>query len=149
MNPVTDHVYVIRVVVEDEGGPSKRCCQAICRETGSNDFVMPPDFESPDAQEVEVSAAPTSQEPEVDLGNSTEELEDNDSLLQSELLPTEIVENYKRGATKLRRELQAMDFAVHLWKLKSYDQHGVAIMKIFCGECNKDSGGTHYKKLGV
>lgn len=23
MNPVTDHVYVIRIVVEDEGGPSK------------------------------------------------------------------------------------------------------------------------------
>jgi len=82
------------------------------------------------------------QETKVGLGFSPEELPDDDSLLQSKLLPTEIMKNYRAGATKLTRELQSIDFADHLWKLKTYDQHGMVVVKIFCGECNKDCGGS-------
>ena len=36
-----------------------------------------------------------------------------------------------------------MDFDDHQWKLKTYDQHGVAVVKIFCGECMKEIGGIN------
>ena len=79
---------------------------------------------------------------EVDLGNSSEELQDDDSLLQSKLLSNDMMENYRIAAVKLTRELQEMDFTNYLWKLKTYDQHGVVVVKILCVEYNKESGGT-------
>lgn len=40
------------------------------------------------------------------------------------------------------RELTSMDFVDHVWKLKSYDQHGVVVVKIHCEECSKEFGGV-------
>ena len=76
------------------------------------------------------------------LGFRTGEREEVEDFLQSRLISADIMENYKTAAAKLRRELAAMDFADHTWNLKSYDQHGVAVVKIHCGECNKEFGGT-------
>jgi len=151
MNPVTERVYVIPAVEEDAGGPAKRCRIEIRGETGSNDVVPPSKLEFPEVEEFEAAAAPTLQEAEVGLGFSPEELPDDDSLLQSKLLPTEIMENYRAGAAKLTRELQSMDFDDHLWKLKTYDQHGVVVVKIFSGECNKDCGGSsgEHSRYGI
>ena len=63
------------------------------------------------------------------LGFRTGEREEVEDFLQSRLISADIMENYKTAAAKLRRELAAMDFADHTWNLKSYDQHGVAIVK--------------------
>lgn len=51
------------------------------------------------------------------------------------------MENYKHHALKLTRELESMDFSDHLWKLKSYNQHSVALVKIINGEYKKEIGG--------
>jgi len=99
--------------------------------------VVPLDLEFLNAQKLEAATALTLQEAKVDLDYSIEELQDNDNLLQSKLLPSEIMENYRSATMKLMKELQSMDFANHLWKLKTYDQHGMAVVKIFYGECNK------------
>ena len=105
--------------------------------------VVQPSIDLPDADyraEPELESGRV-EDAEVGLGYSCVEIEDDDNLLQSELLPSDILENYKSGAAKLKRELQSMDFSDHLWKLKTYDHQGVAVVKIFCGECNKESGG--------
>ena len=66
----------------------------------------------------------------------------DDSFLQSKLLFDDILENYKQGALKLKRELKSVDFADHQWRLQTYDQHGVAVVKVHCRECNWEIGGT-------
>ncbi len=35
-----------------------------------------------------------------------------------------------------------MDFANHVWNLKTYDHHGVAVVKILCRECKREIGVT-------
>ena len=65
-----------------------------------------------------------------------------ETLLQSTLLPTDVLENYKQGAEKLRKELKSLDFADHKWDLKTYDHHGVAVVKILCREYKREIGGT-------
>ena len=148
MNPVTERVYVIPVVEEDAQRLPKQCRLQNPGETGNNDLgaaatLAPPDLEFPDADEFEAPIVATLQEAEVGLGcNLPEVCEEEENLLKSELISNEIIENYKRAALKLTRELESMDFADHLWKLKSYDQHGVAVVKILCGECNKEIGGA-------
>jgi len=34
-----------------------------------------------------------------------------------------------------------LDFADHKWDLKTYDHHGMAVVKIFYGEYKKEIGG--------
>ena len=65
-----------------------------------------------------------------------------ETLLQSTLLATDVLENYKQGAEKLRKELESLDLADHKWDLKTYDHYGLAVVKIYCGECKREIGGT-------
>jgi hypothetical protein len=68
-------------------------------------------------------------------------LEDEETLLQLTLLPIDVLENYKQGGEKLRRELESLDFANHKWDLRTCDHHGVVVVKIFCRECKREIGG--------
>ena len=62
--------------------------------------------------------------------------------LLSTLISIDVMEKYNATVVKLRKELESMDFADHLWNLKSYDLIGVPVVKILCGECQKEFGGT-------
>jgi hypothetical protein len=105
---------------------------------GSSDFATEPQVEIKIDEVVQPCVADT------EVGtqrNLIEVHEEEETLLQSTLLSVDVLENYKRGAEKLRRELEFMDFADHVWNLKTYDHLGVAVVKIFCGECKREIGG--------
>jgi hypothetical protein len=63
--------------------------------------------------------------------------------LKSTLLPKEVLDKYLIVVSKLKRELALIDLEDHSWHLKSWDLNDVAVVKLFCGECNKDFGGTN------
>ena len=144
MNLVCEHVYVIP---EEEGdGPVlKRSRVHLVAETGSNDVLDPCTFDFPtvDIQDFGDGVPAVLEEMEAILEIETPAVtEEDESLLQSKIISNQVMENYKRGAAKLKRDLAAMDFADHDWKIRSYDQHGMAVVKILCGECNKEIGGN-------
>jgi hypothetical protein len=61
---------------------------------------------------------------------------------RSEILLEEIFLKYQQGAEKLHRDLAAISLGKNLWHLKTWGANNVAIVKIHCGECVKDFGGT-------
>ena len=61
------------------------------------------------------------------------------------LISNEIKKNYECNVVKQTRELADLDFADREWRLQSYDQHGVGVVKIHYGECNKEIRGTSNK----
>jgi hypothetical protein len=61
--------------------------------------------------------------------------------LKSTLLYNEVQEKYVRNAAKLKRELADLNLDDNLWHLRSYDENGVAVVKLYCGECKKGFGG--------
>jgi hypothetical protein len=61
--------------------------------------------------------------------------------MQSLLLSKEFQEKYLRSAAKLKKELHAMDLDDTLWNLRSWDENGVPVVKLHCGECKKGFGG--------
>ena len=100
-------------------------------------------FPSVDVHDLDVGVTTTAEETEfaaevVSLARFTNE----DDMLQSKLIATDVMDNYKRAAVKLKKDLTAMDFSDHIWKLKSYDLNGSAVVRIHCEHCNKDVGGT-------
>jgi hypothetical protein len=60
-----------------------------------------------------------------------------------EILLKEIFLKYQQGVEKLRRDLATILLGDNLWHLKTWDANNVAIVKIHCGECVKDFGGTN------
>ena len=105
MNLVTEWVYVIPATEEGTGGPAKQYRQGIPRKTKMNDLHAP-ELEFSKADDFEVVVVPTLEEAEGGLGFTVPEvLEADNTLLQSKLLPSEIMENYSRAAMKLTREL--------------------------------------------
>ena len=144
MNPVSERVYVIPEPPVSGSRDLGATCFPHVGETGSNDFVAPSEveFDSVDVDDLETNVYPSLEVDGVAVGFNPEVIEDVANLLESKLIPDDIMANYKRGAEKLRRDLADLDFADHLWQLKSYDLNGVAVVKILCGEYNKESGGT-------
>jgi ribosomal protein S27E len=51
------------------------------------------------------------------------------------------MEFYFKGEEKLRNELKQISLEDHNWSLKSWDQDGVGVLKVYCEECCKDIGG--------
>ena len=62
--------------------------------------------------------------------------------LLSTLIIVDVMEKYNAVVVKLRKKLESMDFADHIWILKSYDLNDVPIVKTRCGKCKKKFGGT-------
>jgi hypothetical protein len=104
--------------------------------------------ELPDANEVDslllskettdLPSDPTSDSRISDTGGDESKI-----ALKSTLVPKEVLEIYHKAAKKLRKDLAAISLEVHEWYLKSYDHNEDGIVKIYCMECMKDSGGTH------
>ena len=63
--------------------------------------------------------------------------------LKLTLLPKEVLNKYLIAILKLKKELALIDLEDHSWHLKSWDLNDVAVMKLFCRECNKDFGGSN------
>ena len=53
------------------------------------------------------------------------------SLLKSLLIPKEVMELYFKGEEKLRNELKQISLEDHNWSLKSWDQDGVGVLKVY------------------
>jgi hypothetical protein len=151
MNLVTERVYVIPTLEGDEG-LHKRCHVGNQAETRKSNLAAEPQVQIRVGEVVQPCGADVLQ---ADVAQTLEEadaiVERNpiqvlefskyeEILLQLTLLPTDVLENYKQCAEKLRRELESLNFADHKWDLKTYDHHGVAVVKIFCRECKRRLG---------
>jgi hypothetical protein len=61
--------------------------------------------------------------------------------LQSLLIPQEAIDKYKMCHARLKKELKLISLEDHIWTLKSFDNNNVGVVKLQCGECQKDFGG--------
>jgi hypothetical protein len=109
MNPVTERVYVIPTL-EGDGGLHKRCRVGNQAETRSSDLAAEPQVQIRVGEAVhpcgadvlQAGAAQTLEEAEAGAERNPIQVlefpEDEETLLQSTLLPTDVLENYKQGA---------------------------------------------------
>jgi hypothetical protein len=93
----------------------------------------------------EISLSDSEQDAFLPPGSSRVSTEDSDIPefdLKSVLVPKEAMEKYKSGHACLKRELQLISLDDHIWSLKSFDVNSVGVVKLHCGECMKDIGGS-------
>lgn len=72
-------------------------------------------------------------------------------LLNSKVISKDVLQWYTKGEDKLRKDLAHITLEDHIWMLKSWDQNGVAVVKLWCEECKKSIGGDSgdHTKAGV
>lgn len=140
MNPVTERVYVIPREDDNGGGAFKRQRLDMVEENASNDVDQQPSGEISDWNEDFICEAEPM--PKDATAVELEDVVEVPNYLTSTLLSDEVMAKYNGAVLKLKKELANMDFADHLWNLKTYDLNGVGVVKIHCGECNKEFGGA-------
>jgi hypothetical protein len=132
---------VIRISSDDGGGAAKwRHVEGFGTSGGDGDAGNPPaECVEPanDGNLVEDSLLVDSSRVSGD-GDCTEA---ND--LRSTLLPKEILDKYMKATSKLKKESALIDLEDHEWKLKLWDLNGIPVVKVYCGECDKDFRGTN------
>jgi len=64
-----------------------------------------------------------------------------ESNLKSIMIPKEIMGKYLVVVEKLKKKLIGISLDDHIWSLKSSDQNGIGIVKLWCGKCSKEFGG--------
>jgi hypothetical protein len=131
-------VYVIR---RDEGEEHDRAKRRRVEATGTSEdgllFGVPDDMpQFPDNDPLD-SVEPIASSRV--SGTDVDDFAQHD--MQSLLLSKEFQEKYLRSAAKLKKELHAMDLDDTLWNLRSWDENGVPVVKLHCGECKKGFGG--------
>lgn len=62
--------------------------------------------------------------------------------LKSTLLPADVALWYTNGEDKLRGELKLVSMEDHGWSLRSWDQGGAPVVKLYCNECRNFIGGS-------
>jgi len=60
----------------------------------------------------------------------------------STLVPKDVLQWYKKAEEKLREDLKQVSMEDHEWELRSWDQGGVGVVKLFCLECRVPIGGS-------
>ena len=93
---------------------------------------------------VEIEATNLSRPPTTSRVNREDVQDINYNDLKSILLVKEVEAKYVRkgdSLDKLRKEFEQLDLNNHLWYLKLWDDKDVPIVKLHCGECEKDFGG--------
>ena len=65
--------------------------------------------------------------------------DDSGVALRSRLIPPEAMDLYHVHVEKLRRDLKDCDLDDHKWELRSFDQDGMGIAKLYCCECQKET----------
>jgi hypothetical protein len=61
--------------------------------------------------------------------------------LQSLLVLQEAIDKFKMCHVRLKKELKLISLEDHVWTLKSFDNNNVGVVKLQCGEYQKDFGG--------
>lgn len=145
LNSIRDCVHLIPAAVEDfEGGPSKRPQidnggESVGTAT-NNGGVLDTELGSsePESTDLEVPD-PTSS---ARLTTSEDQSCTHGEEMKSVLLPKEVLELYRRGEEKLCGDLKVQAMEDHKWSLRSWDQDGAAVVKLYCGECRSLGGGS-------
>ena len=60
----------------------------------------------------------------------------------STLLSEEVLEKYIAAVDKLRKDLNLISLEDRVRSLRSCDQNGVGIMRLWCAKCNRVFGGS-------
>jgi hypothetical protein len=135
-NDLLDEIYVIRVG-DAENPPSKhRRVEAI----GETNVAVP---EPPPVVEEVIEFVFT--EEETPLAQGSRVTRNTDLFIydfKSLLLSKELEAKYVAAAKTLQKELDNDLYNNQVWHLKSWDSDGMAVVKMWCGECGKDFGGT-------
>ena len=74
------------------------------------------------------------------VSGPTDSAEVDNNPLQSQLLPTDVMDHYLERAKKLRLELKRVTLHDHDWYLKTFDLNGTGVVKLWYAECKKDCG---------
>ena len=149
LNTYVDHVYVVKKVSDGYVGRKR---PRLAEERVDFDSItqdLEDDTNLPQTNSVPVDGGPPgpSASSRVDADSNGEAVEglQPQQWLKSSLIPPEVMEKYLDFERKTRRELRNRDMDDHNWVLKSFDQNGVAIVKLHCLECGKDCGGSSGK----
>ena len=144
LNTIRKCVYVIPIS-SSKGATKRRCIEAFGT-SGENE-------DSPTT--MEVSEDPARDDVlfgDLTLSTDSSRVSGDEELgsmndLKLMLLPKEVLDKYLTVVSKLMRELALIDLEDHSWYLKSRNLNDVAVVKLFCGKCNKDFGGTNTDRL--
>lgn len=146
LNTVQPTMYVIPVTIESNDRQKRmRVADASFVNDSEQIFVAEGALsEGPSP----VMVDPVSTNPETSRVSGSDEVHDSPALLSSTLIPREVMDWYLRAEEKLRKELNQIALEDHSWSLRSWDESGVGIVKLYCDECRKDFGsntGEHTK----
>ena len=146
LNTVQPTMYVIPVTIESNDRQKRmRIADASFVNDSEQIFVAEGALsEGPSP----VMVDPVSTNPETSRVSGSDEVHDSPALLSSTLIPREVMDWYLRAEEKLRKELNQIALEDHSWSLRSWDESGVGIVKLYCDECRKDFGsntGEHTK----
>ena len=67
---------------------------------------------------------------------------EEEEVLKSVLVPKEVIKKYQHQEQRLKKELEHIALEDHIWYLKSWDINRIGVVKIHCGKCYKDFGGS-------
>jgi hypothetical protein len=136
LNPIGNNVYVIRCSdVDSELG--KRTFEEAFGDTLDADLGFTVGVEEPAVIEALSDSVPLPKSSRV----SRSDVEISEFDLQSLLVPQEAIDKYKMCHTRLKKELKLISLEDHVWTLKSFDNNNVGVVKLQCGDCQKDFGG--------
>jgi hypothetical protein len=143
LNPIGNNVYVIRC--SDVGSElGKRTFEEAFGDTLDVDLEFTVGVEEPAIIEALSDFVPP---PESNrISRSDVEIPEFD--LQSLLVPQEAINKYKMCHARLKKELKLISLEDHVWTLKSFDNNNFGVVKLQCGECQKDFGGGSWMREG-
>lgn len=62
--------------------------------------------------------------------------------MKSTLVPNDVLQWYMKAEERLRKDLKQVSMEDHDWSLRSWDQGGAGVVKLYCGECRSLIGGS-------
>jgi hypothetical protein len=71
------------------------------------------------------------------------------SPMRSTLVPADVLQWYNKAKERLRKDLKEMSMEDHDWSLQSWDQGGLGVIKLYCGECRSLIGGSTGKHTKI
>ena len=147
LNSIRDCIHLIPADSDLEVNCSKRPrLGSIGESTGTRNDVGDSMRLEPTGVELEPTEIRlTDPVPTTEGGASEEHSCTGGELLKSTLLPRDVLQWYLNAEEKLRGDLKVQAMDDHVWSLRSWDQDGVAVVKLFCGECRSFIGGNTSK----
>ena len=146
LNSMKDSVHFI-AVKNDDGGRCK--CSWVDEVLFGHEFVGIAD------ELADIQACNTDAEQVLPLSTGGITTSEEHSVIDAEpmksiLLMADALEWYRKGKKRLHQDLKQVFMDDHCWSLRSWDQDGVAVVKVCCGKCrglNGRSSGKHTKSV--